>query len=100
MDDQDRFEGKSKSDIIEELPERHSYLISGNIKSFCIKETNGWNIDHYANELAFLRIYFDNNGMVIKAVIEERKQSFDEKMEGKGKVSSEKYKEIRMWIKK
>ena len=93
------FEGKNKQDIIGSLPERKPYTINSGIKSFCIKESEGWNIDHIFNPLAYLDIYFDDSGRVTKAIIRERKQTLDEKMEGKGKVSSDNYKIVLTWEK-
>jgi len=82
------FENKTKQDIIENLPERRPYKIEGTIKTFCIKETEGWNIDFIPHVLAYLDIYFDDDNKVIKVLLRERKQTFGDKMDGKGKIST------------
>ena len=85
-----RFENKTKQDIIENLPERRPYEIKSNIETFCIKQTTeGWNIDFNSHPLAYLDIYFDDDGKVIKALIRERKQTFGDKMDGKGRISTD-----------
>ena len=94
------FDGKSKEDIISQLPERRTYTIEGDCKIFCVKESDGWNIDHVPQPLAYLDVYFDSKGMVTKAVLREREQSFGEKTDGKGKVTSDKYKTVMVWEKK
>ena len=93
------FENKTKQDIIENLPERRPYEIKSNIEIFCIKETEGWNIDFIPRPLAYLDIYFDDDGKVIKALIRERKDSFGDRMEGEGKVSTKDFRTTFIWKK-
>ena len=76
------------------------YRIENNAKTFCIKETTeGWNIDFVPRVLAYLDIYFDDDNKVIKALIRERKQTFRDKIDGKGEISTEDFKTTFIWKK-
>ena len=70
------FDGKTKQDIIQDLPDRYLKEIEGNVVSYPVKFTNGfmerWDIDYIQQDLGILTIYFEND-TVTKAEYKERK---------------------------
>ncbi|SCC10629.1 hypothetical protein [Gilliamella intestini] len=88
------FQGKTTKDIVEKLLEAKVgtiTIITDNKRIYCVKESEGWNIDFEPETLAYLDLYFKND-LVVKAVLRERKQSWSNKIDGMGGVSEQEYK--------
>lgn len=93
------FQGKTTKDIVEKLLEAKVgtiTIITDNKRIYCVKESEGWNIDFEPETLAYLDLYFKND-LVVKAVLRERKQSWSNKIDGMGGVSEQEYKTKLAW---